>query len=293
MNKRKSKFLTFIFSFIPGLSHVYLGYAARGMLFLFAVIGDIALTIFLSYIGRFDDVATLIPLPIIWLIALVDSFVLADKINMLVDINRTSSSQVSIFEDKELSKERQNMSTKMLLSILMSVIPGVGHMYLGLMRKGMQLMTSFFIAWYFVNELRVTAFMVVIPIIWAYSVFDAMHKASSEEGLKDEDLFTNIPGLTKNMSKIIGYGLIAVAFIMIFQSVAIPIISRFFDYEFGEYLRTVIIAIVFFVGGIILLRNTKKDNAEIEEIAVSQNNIVVQYDGYEINDEVIENDSNK
>jgi hypothetical protein len=115
--------------------------------------------------------------------------------------------------------------------------------------------------------------MVVIPIIWAYSVFDAMHKASSEEDIKDEDLFNNIPGLTKNMSKIVGYGLIVVAFSMVFQSVAIPIVSRFFDYEFGEYLRTIIIAVVFFVGGIMLLRNTKKYDEDMEKIEASQSGI--------------------
>jgi hypothetical protein len=282
VNKIKSKFLTFVLSFIPGLSHIYLGYTKRAMIFLFAVFGDIALSIFLSRWAGGDPM-TLIALPLIWLIALVDSFILVDRINMMVEINRIPANQVSIFENDELYKESKNMSNKMLISILMSVIPGVGHMYLGLMRKGMQLMAAFFIAWYFVSDLRVTAFMIVIPIIWAYSVFDAMHKASSQETLEDEDLFNNIPGLTKNMSKISGYGLIAVAFIMIFQSVAVPIVRRFFDYEFGEYLRTIIIAIVFFVGGIMLLRNTKKENEEMEEIAVSQNNIIAQCEGKENN----------
>lgn len=277
MNKRKSKFLTFVFSFIPGLGHVYLDHSARGAFFFIAAVGDVLLTIFLSVTGYFYDPITLVALPVIWLIGLVDSFILIDKINISADINKASGNQMSVFD-----KERNTMSTKMLLSILLSVIPGVGHMYLGLMKKGIQLMASFFIAWYFVNDLRVSAFMVVIPIIWAYSVFDAMHKASSEEELEDEDLFSNIPGLTKNMSKIIGYGLIAVAFIMVFQSVAIPIVRRLFDYEIAEYLRTILIAVVFFIGGIKLLRDTKKEN---EESPVKDSSIEIEDDFDDANEE--------
>lgn len=279
---KKSKFITFLFSFIPGLSHVYLGYSARGAIFFFAALADVLLTIFLSITGYLYDPIPLVAFPVIWLFGLVDSFILVDKINTLADINRASGNQMSLFDNKELIKDSKNMSTKMLLSILMSVIPGLGHMYLGLMKRGIQLMASFFIAWYFVNDLRVNAFMVFIPIIWAYSVFDAMHKASSEEELEDEDLFSTIPGLTKNMSKIIGYVLIAVAFIMVFQSVAIPIVGRLFDYEIAEYLRTILIAVVFFIGGIKLLRDTKKEN---EESLVKDKSIEIEDDSDDINED--------
>lgn len=287
MNKRKSKFLTFIFSFIPGLNHTYLGYTARGAIFFFAAVADVLLTVFLSATGYFYEPITLVALPVIWLFGLVDSFILVDRINTIADINRASGNQMSIFESKELSKDSKNMSTKMLLSILMSVIPGVGHMYLGLMKKGIQLMAVFFIAWYFVNNLRVSAFMVAIPIIWAYSVFDAMHKASLEEQLEDEDLFSNIPGLTKNMSKIVGYVLIVVACIMIFQSVAIPIVSRIFGYEFGEYIKTMIIAVVFFLGGIKLIRDTKKENggSTIAESTTEESSMEVEDESDNINED--------
>lgn len=287
MNKRKSKFLTFLFSFIPGLGHVYLDHSARGAIFFMAAVGDVLLTIFLGITGYFYEPITLVALPVIWLIGLVDSFILVDKINMSADINRASGNQMSVFDNNGFKKESNTMSTKVLLSTLMSVVPGLGHMYLGLMKRGIQLMAAFFIAWYFVNSLRVSAFMVLIPIIWAYSVFDAMHKASSEEELQDEGLFATIPGLTKNMSKIIGYILIVVAFIMVFQSVAIPLISDYIGYRLGEYFRTIIIALVFFIGGIKLLRDTKKEdkNTAISESVIEEDSTEKENEPNSMNEE--------
>ncbi len=39
--RRKSKFITFLLSFIPGLSHFYLGFADRAVIFLMVFLGAI------------------------------------------------------------------------------------------------------------------------------------------------------------------------------------------------------------------------------------------------------------
>jgi hypothetical protein len=61
-----------------------------------------------------------------------------------------------------------------------SLIPGAGHMYMGLMNRGLHLMTLFFGTLYLSNLLPAGAGMnelwtvTVAPIVWFYSFFDSL-----------------------------------------------------------------------------------------------------------------------
>jgi TM2 domain-containing membrane protein YozV len=65
------------------------------------------------------------------------------------------------------------------------MIPGCGLMYLGYMKKGLQTMFIFaascFLAYSFM-ELRLSwisaLFLMLLPIIWFYQLFDTMHTVS-------------------------------------------------------------------------------------------------------------------
>lgn len=63
------------------------------------------------------------------------------------------------------------------LSFLFALVPGVGHMYMGLTQKGIQLMVLFFGSLYLSQHLflfRDFWPLVVAPATWFYSFFDAL-----------------------------------------------------------------------------------------------------------------------
>lgn len=62
----------------------------------------------------------------------------------------------TIFEEFEEHRE-QGKKNKTFASIL-AMFPGAGHMYLGLQRRGLQLMAAFLLSIYLLDLLRLSAF---------------------------------------------------------------------------------------------------------------------------------------
>ena len=79
--KGKSGFITFILSFIPGLSHFYLGFRERGTIFLIVFFGSILSMVGLTVVFNNDGFAAILffMLCIIWLVALIDAFSIRKK----------------------------------------------------------------------------------------------------------------------------------------------------------------------------------------------------------------------
>lgn len=61
------------------------------------------------------------------------------------------------------------------------MFPGAGHMYLGLQRRGLQLMAAFLLSIYLLDLLRLSAFLFLVPIIWFYSFLTLYSKLQSME----------------------------------------------------------------------------------------------------------------
>ncbi|MCY6369909.1 hypothetical protein [Clostridium ganghwense] len=255
---KKSKFLTFLLSFFPGLGHIYLGLSKRGAYFISAVVGDILLSIFITGIDIVNEPITLIFIPIIWLAAVVDSMVLADKINhgMLYE-SGPNESAVTLKKGEGLG-----VDNKRLITLMLSMIPGAGHMYIGLMKMGVQIMGLFFLAFYLTDLLRISLFMLFVPVIWFYSIFDVMHKTSSSENLEDGDLiivdkFKDM-SINKNSGRLLGIVLIVIGIAIIFQNVAMPMIVEAFGYKIREYFNVGIVSLLFILGGIKLMVGSKE-----------------------------------
>jgi len=74
------------------------------------------------------------------------------------------------------------MKKNSFLTFLFSIIPGCGLMYLGYMKKGLQVMLTFaaagfiggFFTSYNIGWLQ-GFFFLLLPVIWFYQMFDAMH----------------------------------------------------------------------------------------------------------------------
>lgn len=267
---RKSKFLTFILSFIPGLGHIYLGVIQRGMVFFLATVFIVIGGVFFGFLGIFYDPLPFIFLPFVWLASLVDALILADRINRELAHRETAEG-----EGRELNWEEElKIQNSKILAIAFSIIPGAGHMFCGQMNKGIQLMAAFFLTLYLSDFLNMTLLLMFAPIIWFYSVFDIMHRVANREKLQNRegngewllDGLSKESGLSNRASKYLGLGLIIIGIFILLNRIVLPQLSILLDPRFIEYLRTGFIALLFIAGGIKLLLGSKeKAENSIEE----------------------------
>ncbi len=259
--KKKSKFLTFLLSFVPGLGHIYLGLMQRGMVFLLATAFVFLGGMFFTVLHIFYDPIPFVLLPFIWLAALVDSLILADRINrQAAEFQALGQNSSEIWKNVEEELKGQNGK---ILALVFSIIPGAGHMYVGQMEKGIQLMAAFFLTLYLSDFLNISLLLMFAPILWFYSIFDILHKVSHPDKQQEVTFlgdFFRKNQFSGKAGKILGIGLIAVGCIMIFDKIVMPQIAIIFDHQIREYIRTGIIALLFIVGGIKLMMGSKEED---------------------------------
>ncbi|HHV65280.1 MAG TPA: hypothetical protein GXX46_09440 [Peptococcaceae bacterium] len=256
--KKKSKFLTIILSLIPGLGHIYLGLLQRGIVFLLATAFVILGGLFFVMWGVFYDPIPFVILPFIILVALVDSLILADRMNRRLDEVQTMGANGS--ETWQLFEEELKGQNGKILALTFSIIPGAGHMYVGQMEKGIQLMLAFLLTLYLSDFLNLSLLLMFTPVLWFYSIFDILHLVSNPEKRPETTFlgdFFRENQFSGKAGKYLGIGLIAVGIIMIMEKIVLPQIAFFFDGQIREYFRTGIIALLFIGGGIKLMLGSK------------------------------------
>lgn len=153
---------------------------------------------------------------------------------------------------------------------LFSLIPGAGHMYLGLMKKGFQFMFMFF-GVIMVTDLIYSArsFTILNIVIWFYAFFDAYHTRRKLE--KDipvnEDLFLELK-LNNAKPKYVGITLIILGSIVLFQQVIVELLSLGIII-IPPYIKIAILdsifPIVLVLIGVFILRNTRSRDRDLEE----------------------------
>ena len=252
--KQKSKFLTFILSFIPGLSHFYLGYSDRGLIYLMIfgaiVIGSFGLGILTS--GGVFAVLLLGGGSIIWLVALIDAFSTINNIRYVED-DSNSYERIDLEESK--------ISNKKIITLGLSIIPGAGHMYLGYQQKGLALMGAFFFTIFFMGWLNLSMFLFILPLIWFYSFFDAFHTLNGSE-VEDIDISMILPNIKHEH---IGYGLIGMGLLIFFQRVIYPLAATYMDWQFINKIQTSIVSLIFIIVGVEMLKKKKDGEVERDE----------------------------
>lgn len=247
--QKKSKFLVFMTSFIPGLSHLYLGLTQRAMVFFLLCAAACVGTAGLCFLAGAEDffIILVFALPIIWFIALIDSLSIADKLNHAGD---SEELDLPSLMDMKLDNHK-------IITVVLSIIPGAGHMYLGLLKEGVELMSIFFFTAFLMGWLNLSLLVFILPVVWFYSLFDAYHRL--ENGIEDKviqkpaffEWFNQHPNW-------VGWGLIVFGILIIIEKMVAPMIS----WEIRQYLQTGIVALIFILGGIKLLAGNKiKDDA--------------------------------
>lgn len=263
--KKKSKLVVFLLSFIPGLSHIYLGLYCRGYIFMGTAGAAVAVVAGLCVLmGSDDPLILLLGLPVLWFVALIDSMTLAERVNMGRELNPAGENSLEI--GPGITENKMSDQNRKIITCLLSVVPGAGHMFLGYQKLGLELMTLFFFSFFFVDWLRIGFFMFIIPVIWFYSMFDALHKASGDRVPVEEDNLSVLEligeeRLKWSSSKLLGYGLILIGALLIFDRIISPMIP----YEIRNYLQTGIVALLFIAGGIKILVGDRKGRSAVEE----------------------------
>ncbi|WP_342414657.1 multi-tm2 domain protein [Paenibacillus sp. FSL R10-2782] len=249
------RFFTILLSFIPGLGHLHLGLMQRGLSFLLSFFGFGAILVFISIITNESGfMAFAGVLPIIWLYCMFDA---------VQHVHRKQAGEIlqdrTLFEELEHGRVEGRRS-KMLATIL-SVFPGAGHMYIGLQKRGLQLMLLFLGGIYVLDVLQLSLFLFLIPVVWFYSFFDALQQISryGREPLIDKPVI----GMLAQYHRWVGLGLLLLGAYYIVINVLVPTLDRLFPngdiYNLVDmYLRTIIVSLLLIGGGIWMMIGNSK-----------------------------------
>lgn len=256
------RFYTIILSFIPGLGHMHMGLMQRGLSFLISFFGIITMLLFLTGITRqIVFLLFLCVLPIIWLYSMFDA---------VRYIHRKQAGEVlvdrTVFDEWDSGREEGKRSK--VLATLLSAFPGAGQMYLGMQKRGLQMMLLFLGSFYIIDVLRLSLFLFLIPVIWFYCFFDGL-QLTSRYGLgsiEDRPLL----GKMGNYQHWIGISLLLLGLYYIAMNLVIPVIERQFpdlyiQQYINDYLRPGIVSFILVFGGIKLLFGSKYKQANVDD----------------------------
>ncbi|QGH34706.1 hypothetical protein GI584_11975 [Gracilibacillus salitolerans] len=248
---------TMMLSVIPGMGHFYLGLSYRGLTILAAFFGVIIMVFFISFLTSAVFLIFLLALPIIWIYSMFDIIQLLNQKQAGKELEDRT-----IMDDFNRAQDNERKS-KMIATIL-SIFPGAGHLYLGLQKRGIQLMASFLFSIYILDVLNLSLFLFLIPLIWFFSFFDALQLANRFEYEVLEDV--PIIKYLSNYQKWIGIGLVLLGLFYLLDAVLMPAfadhLEAYFYIDFWhlyhQYFQVTIISLLLVSVGIILAINHKK-----------------------------------
>lgn len=163
------------------------------------------------------------------------------------------------------------------LTFCFALIPGVGQLYQGYMKRGVSLMILFWGLSAMSIALYMTYLSFLLPVIWAYSFFDVMNKWNwtiDQLALIEDKPIFDLDGVFRfsNRNRWAGGVAIAVGVIMLYNSF-VNIIAEFLYQYFpigsirylSGVLPTVVVAVAVILFGIKLLRGPKRREKEEEK----------------------------
>ncbi|WP_096186566.1 hypothetical protein [Evansella halocellulosilytica] len=256
------RFFTIVLSFIPGVGHFQLGLMNRGFTFLTAFIGAGIMIIFVAFLARQDGFLLFMAfLPVVWVYSFFDA---------VQHLNKKQRGEM--LEDRSLlddfESRREDGQKSKVIATLLAIFPGAGHLYLGYQRRGIQLMAAFLLSIYILDLLRLGVFIFLIPIIWFYSFFDGLQKASrqGDEPVDDKPV---IPYLM-NHQRWLGIGFVVLGSYFMLDRVFIPglapRLTELFQFEIShlyyEYFQIIVVSLILIAGGFKLISGSKTKGSE-------------------------------
>ena len=159
------------------------------------------------------------------------------------------------------------------LTFIFSLLPGAGQMYMGFMKRGLSLMTVFFLTIFVGSWLGIGLLMLIIPIIWFYSFFDVFNLRAmpDEEFYAMEDNYILFPELSKDKvrllkskyRKVFAAALIIIGITILWNNIfdlfrwLLPSFAYQVLDSFGRYFPQLFIGTAIIALGIYLIRGKK------------------------------------
>ncbi len=143
-----------------------------------------------------------------------------------------------------------------------SLFPGLGHLYLQYMNRGLQFMLLFYGTIFMTVQLNNEIFIIFLPVIYFYGFFDAIKQYHwiLDTGFKEDKPFIEWYKLFQH-KRIIGTGLLIISGIILLNTLLDQLmyllptpISDFMYFNFPKGLTVILMLII----GILLIRKDKK-----------------------------------
>ena len=163
-----------------------------------------------------------------------------------------------------------------ILTLLFACIPGAGQMYQGYMKRGLSLITLFFLC--IMAGMLLEPLVLTALIVWMYSFFDTFNLRAQiiAENAPADDYLVHINWKDKRMQdfmmdshKLLGWGLIALGGLVAYQNIIMRVLgdvmwrwgqnSPFFRavYLMLEQLPQIVVCVALIVCGVWLVRGPK------------------------------------
>lgn len=235
-------------SIIPGLGHMSLGLMQRGITFLVSFVGLFAIILFLCFITSSESMLVfLLAMPVIWIYGMFDAASLVQSKHRGEELE-----DKSLFDGIEahIASGQKNK----VLTIALAIFPGAGHLYLGLQKRGLQLMAGFLLAIYIMDTLRLSLFLFLLPLFWCFAFFDALAQLSryGRQRLSDEPVLP----MFVPYQRWIGIALFGFGIYFLLDRIIMSVLPRYlpdihFQYlQYKYMLPTAIIAFIMIVVGL-------------------------------------------
>ncbi len=135
-------------------------------------------------------------------------------------------------------------------TVILSFIPGVGHMYLGWLQRGLMFMLTFCLAIFITGWTNISFFGLFIPVIWFYGLFDALQcydgaPPEASRAYRHEDWHWLI-----QKQRWIGITLILVGALIFVNRLAYPALVQLLGYQRIEMIKILLVALLLILGGI-------------------------------------------
>ncbi|WP_066174756.1 hypothetical protein [Bacillus marinisedimentorum] len=135
------------------------------------------------------------------------------------------------------------------LTFFLSFVPGLGHFYLGLMNRGLQIMIAFFSVMFLSDLFHLFGFL--MPVIWFFGLFDALQQhrlVTTEDGHPDRPFIEW--GHLHERKDLLGWGLIVFGILLILDKLTI----YFFNMPLFIMMRNALVGVLLIVLGWYLIK---------------------------------------
>lgn len=228
MQQHRSKMLAFLLNMIPGLGHYYYGSRLKGFIYGFIFFGSLGFAFLALVAGNDEGFAALCLLAaaVLWFISMFGMIIRLirepDYPPSYANYPHYSHPQGQMSYGPEIPVEQQpygfqpppegyghpdqgrepRRESERFYTILLSFVPGLGHLHLGLLQRGLSFLIGFFglgIMLVFVagitGQETFLIFLLLLPVLWLYCMFDAaqhVNRKQAGELLEDRTIFEQL-----------------------------------------------------------------------------------------------------